>query len=171
MNVEASWNSPGEWQWFALKVAPGREFAAERILRQDGFDAFVPIKHVGKPKKGYYARPRIIGYVFIGFNTSYIPWADVMRFRMIIGVVSHNGRPFALPAAEMYKVAAWSQRPLRVPHLGKKRRNRKDGPLPILTGPYQGHVVAEIRCLEPERSNESEIAEIFRPHLATRASL
>jgi hypothetical protein len=42
-SLPASWHDPDEWRWFALRIAPGREFIAERILRDDGFDVFAPL--------------------------------------------------------------------------------------------------------------------------------
>jgi len=45
--------------------------------------------------------------------------------------------------------------------LVRGRRNG-NGQAVILSGPYEGRIVREIRCIETDRLNESEIAELFR---------
>lgn len=156
------------WQWFALKVAPGKEFAAERVLRDDGFDVFVPLKHV--PGRGnrrlrlktVNARPRYPGYVFIGFCRPDIPWFTVMRFRMIHGVISDNGKPFAFAEADIRGLAITSSRPIRyMNRVDTRRRRRRGDQAKVASGPYQGR---DIRCIQVEE--EVELYELVEPYLA-----
>ena len=142
MDLAASWNHPDEWHWYALRVAPGREFAAKAILRDEGHDVFVPLKHIRKAHQ-LYARPRLPGYIFVGANGSGIPWADIMRFSMIVGVVSFNGTPLALPGWDMHWLVRRheSLTAYRKRTLSRRQRNHLSRPLRIVTGPYQGRVV------------------------------
>lgn len=141
----ASWGDRGEWKWFALKVAPGKELAVERILREEGFDVFVPVWHHRKSKRRF-AGPRLPGYVFIGFNGMVIPWAKVLRFRMIIGVIAFGDAPVSFPLEDMFRLAMWSQRPIRVASIRSLRRRQRNVPDEelIVSGPYQGHAVRAV---------------------------
>jgi transcription antitermination factor NusG len=168
-----------QWRWYALKVAPGREFAAERILRDDGFDVFVPIKHtegkatvthtrlitghmVTRKRKTVVARPKLNGYVFIGFDRFDIPWLNVMRFRMIVGVIANNGEPYPFSERDMRRLVLGSSRPvpyINSPHGNKKKRKRPNAQ--ITSGPYQGRSVRVV-----DFKDEVDIFELFDPHLA-----
>ena len=175
-----------QWRWFALKVAPGREFATERILRDDGFDVFVPIKHIeGRPSLTYaklitgktvvkkqrraIARPKLNGYVFIGFDRFDIPWLDVMRFRMIVGVIADAGEPYAFREADIRHLVVNSSRPIRFINspMGKQKKRKRPN-AQVTSGPYQGrsvHVMdGHVRMIDGH--NEVELFELFDPHLA-----
>lgn len=155
-----------QWRWFALKVAPGREFVAERILRDDGFNVFIPLSH--KPLKTkdkrttVRARPRMHGYVFIGFDRFDIPWLDVRRFRMILGVISDGGQPYALPEPVVRDLAIRSSRPIKlINHPFGRRKKRKRPNATLTSGPYQGRNVRMV-----EIDGEAELYELVEPHLA-----
>jgi len=165
-----------QWRWFALRVAPGREFVAERILREDGFDVFVPLKHTeGRPsisrsqlstgrmmyrkQRNIIARTRLPGYVFIGFDRPDVPWLNVMRFRMIIGVVTNNGEPYVLSERDMRRLGITSSRPIRyINNPVGKRKKRKRPNARITTGPYQGR---DVRVVESDK--DLDIFELFEP--------
>lgn len=154
-----------QWRWFALKVAPGREFVAERILRDDGFDVFVPLKHVPAKTKDnrtvVLARPRMNGYVFIGFDRFDIPWLEVRRFRMILGVISDGGHPYALPEPVVRDLVIRSSRPIKLMnhHFGR-RKKRKRPNATLTSGPYQGRHVRLV-----DIGQELELYELVEPHL------
>jgi transcription antitermination factor NusG len=158
----ATWGHPGEWKWFALKVAPGKEFVAERVLRDDGFDVFVPLKHFGKQRL-MFARPRLPGYVFIGANGGVIPWKDVRRFRMIIGIVTFDGQPMAFPSEDMHWLLRRHERPTFVKNktLGRRQREQLSKPMRIASGPYQDHIVQTFPV-----DKEVQLCAFFDQHLA-----
>lgn len=161
----ATWGHPDQWQWFALKVAPGKEFAAERILRDDGHDVFVPIKHVGK-KKSLFARPRLPGYVFIGANGGLIEWPNVLRFRMIIDFVAFDGKPMVLPAEDMHWLIRRNESltPVKRKTLSRRQREKLSEPKRIVTGPYQGQVVSAL----PTERDDVILCKFLDQHLAKR---
>lgn len=164
----ASWGHPGEWKWFALKVAPGKEFAAERILRDDGHDVFVPIKHIEK-RKQLYARPRLPGYVFIGANGGVIEWPNVLRFRMIIGFVAFDdGKPMPLPMEDMHWLVRRneSMTPVRRKTLSRRQREHLSKPMRIVSGPYQDHVVSVL-----QQDRDVMLCRFLDQHLAKRHAL
>ena len=72
-----------DWQWFALRVAPGRELAIEAKLREADHFTFVPIRHPlikrrRAKRKVLAARAQYPGYVFIGFPPA-ANWAIAPR--------------------------------------------------------------------------------------------
>lgn len=145
------------WRWYVLQIEPGNEFAAQRRLKHAGFeDTFLPLHHVEKrntKRKQLLARPRIVGYLFIGFSSPGIPWPDVLAAKGVIDVVAFDGVPLALSAAEMHKLVLAAQRPRRV--LGgaaRVRSKKKDvhGSVQILSGPYAGCVVRVMNTDEGE---------------------
>lgn len=162
-----------QWRWFALKVAPGREFVAERILRDDGFDVFVPLKHIPRKlrdnRKAILARPRLNGYVFIGFDRFDIPWLDVRRFRMILGVISDNGQPYALPEPVVRDLVIRSSRPVRFVNAAFGKRRRKRPNAMITSGPYQAHEEIRRSIRYVDVGDEVELYELVEPHLVKSA--
>lgn len=175
-----------QWRWFALKVAPGREFAAERVLRDDGFDVFVPLKHVeGKAKfvtsrhpagprdrqkrVTAFARPLLAGYVFIGFDRFDVPWLLVHRFRMIIGVIADGNEPYAFPEHVVRWLVLNTSRPIRVQYFNEKlgrKRKRKRPNAEITGGPYQGQHVRMVKI-----EGEVELYDLVDLHLAKQGGL
>lgn len=160
-----------QWRWFALKVAPGREFVAERILRDDGFDVFVPLKHIPRKTKDdrriIVARPKLNGYVFIGFDRFDIPWLDVRRFRMIVGVISDNGQPYALPEPVVRDLVIRSSRPIKFINAPFGRRKRRKRPnAKVTSGPYQDRAIRYV-----DVGGEVELYELVEPHLAKQRVL
>lgn len=88
--------------WYALKVAPMREFTAEAMLRRKGYDAFCPveIKHRRPSRKTKrrvaYAYPMFVRYIFVGSKTGDLPWLQLLAERHISGVVRSDGMPAAI---------------------------------------------------------------------------
>ena len=137
--LAASWHDPKEWQWFALRTAPGRELAAERLLREEGLETFLPIKHHQREKR-LFARARLAGYLFVGANGGNIPWPNVLRLSPIIGVVAFNGSPIPFPARAMYSLALQHENLIRyrTRSMARRQRDRLSSPLQIRSGPYAG---------------------------------
>jgi transcription antitermination factor NusG len=140
-------------RWYALRVQPQREFAADRILRDDGFEnVFVPVKHIlAKPHRGQgrqlLARPVFVGYVFIGFDPGAIPWGQVCRFeQLVIGVLGWDGEPLAFTDLDMVKhVFPLHQRP--IPYLRghhPTRKKTRSNAARVITGPYEGRAVRTV---------------------------
>lgn len=160
--------------WYALRVQPQREFASERILRDDGFEAvLVPIKHIlARPHRGQgrqlLARPVITGYVFLGFDPGVIHWGKVMRFDHVIGVLGWDGVPLPFTDLEMVKwVFPLHQRP--VPYIGHRspRKNYRSHAARIVSGPYEGRAVRTVGL----RGNEPEaIFELYQEAQARKVA-
>lgn len=157
---------------YALRVPPQREFAVERILRSDGFDVRVPIKHrlcrQHRNAKRMEARafPLYVGYVFVTFCAFEQPaWRELFRFDVVKGVIGENGNPTPIPERAMRRILLGSQRV--VPYLqasrrlrGTKRHARARHNAEIVSGPYQGR---EVRITELSGRDVGAIYQIFKP--------
>lgn len=155
----------GSWQWFVLQVIPGKEFVAEVLLSDAGFDVFVPIKHVlvriARPKKKYVqARPLYPGYVLIGFDQPRIPWREVTSFDVVLGILKQGNQPRTIPEGVIRAVFANSSR-VRY-HLnnkqGRERRGKNKRLVNVSNGPFQGRLVRAV-----DHGDEAQIWELFTP--------
>jgi hypothetical protein len=93
--------------WYALEIAPQREFLAEQLLTRDGFKIWLPAYTVSR-RRSRHARakiseqvPFIRGYVFVGTVSFYeleaaFQWSFV---RSVLG--GPDGVPAAIPEPMM----------------------------------------------------------------------
>jgi transcription antitermination factor NusG len=156
---------------YALRVPPQREFVVERILRADGFDVRVPIKHrVCRPHRNAKRRelrafPQFTGYVFVTFCAFEAPsWGDLFRFDVVKGVIGENGKPTPIPERAMRRILLGSQR--IVPYVqasrrlrGTKRPPRAKHNAEIVSGPYQDR---QVRITELNGRDVGAIYELFQ---------
>lgn len=141
--------------WYALRVAPQRELVAARILRDDGFTTFVPLKHIktrarqNDPRQRLRAVARVPGYLFVGFPLGLDPpWLQLFRVAMVLGVIGQDGRPYPIPPMIMFRhVLPLAQRPQPWPR-GTRRRFRSRNWAEIVSGPYEGKTVRVTGNLE-----------------------
>lgn len=96
--------------WYALKVAPMREFTAEAMLRRKGYDAFCPveIKHRRPSRKTKrrvaYAYPMFVRYIFVGSKTGDLPWLQLLAERHVSGVIRSDGMPAAIADEKLRQI-------------------------------------------------------------------
>lgn len=139
-----------DWQWFALRVEPGRELVVEARLREADHFTFVPLKHVVRKKsrhskqKVLNARAQFPGYVFIGQPPGFeLPWLKILEDPDTHGVIGQDGAPIAIREPSMVPMII--DRLLLVSRLNgrlraaKGRRRKGKGPnmAEIVSGPYQ----------------------------------
>jgi transcription antitermination factor NusG len=156
-----------DWQWYALRVAPGRELSIEAKLREADHFTFVPIKHVfRKPRpsakrKVLAARAQYPGYIFIGFPPGFAaPWIKIFEVEGIIAAVGRNGEPIPLHEPTMTAMLAGTRRPINYINRPKPKRRSSKGQrtAEIISGPYQGRTV---RVVEIE-NDDPELYELFK---------
>lgn len=93
--------------WFALRVAPGREFAAVDALAMRGVFAFAPTatvyRRANRTTRNGRLRvyPSAPGYVIVGLDPGderrpFLRWAAVFATREVLGVVSNDDTPTRL---------------------------------------------------------------------------
>jgi hypothetical protein len=127
--------------WYALEIAPQREFLAEQLLIRDGFKIWLPAytqnvrKERGKRAKMLVTVPFIRGYVFAGVTAFYdletaFQWSFV---RSVLG--GPDGVPAAIPEPMMAPMRAEIEKRLApappkiswIPHKGDIADYLKDG--------------------------------------------
>ena len=107
--------------WYALHCRSQRELSTAEDLRKDGRDVFVATQNVirmarngrgalTKREKIMVAAP---GYVFCDEPWGHVttPWGSRQRHRDIIGTLTVEGVPYAIPDAQMTSLKVLSMRP------------------------------------------------------------
>jgi transcription antitermination factor NusG len=96
--------------WYALLVAPQKEFVAQKILRRYGLRTFVPVRRewrrvnkftADKLLRAFPLAPR---YVFAGFKPGVPLWFDLFALPVVSGAVCICDRPMRLPTGEVVKM-------------------------------------------------------------------
>lgn len=160
-----------DWQWFALRVAPGRELAIEAKLREADHFTFVPIRHPlikrrRAKRKVLAARAQYPGYVFIGFPPGFAPpWIKICEVEGVMGAVGRDGEPMPILEHTMTAMLAGTKRPINyingyAPKGNRRRRRRTEGQntAEIVSGPYQGRTVRVIEIVD----DDPELYELFK---------
>jgi transcription antitermination factor NusG len=147
-----------DWTWFALLVAPQREFEVESALRDDDHFVFVPLRHVSvrehrrSKRKVIKARAQYPGYVFLGQPPGFeLPWLQIMDVSHVQGVLAYQGEPMAIHEPTMTAMIAGDKNSRPRAYInaqGKKRRNKGQRTAEIVTGPYQGRTVRLIEIMD-----------------------
>lgn len=164
-----------DWQWFALRVSPGRELIVDARLREADHFTFLPLRHSLKRRhrlakgKVLTARAQYPGYVFIGQPPSFgLPWLRILEDPDIHGVIGHDGTP--VPIQEPSMVPMVIDRLLLSSRLngrlqrpkGGRRKKNSQGAAEIVSGPYQGRTVRVIEMAD----GDPEIFALFRKEAA-----
>ena len=138
----------GALHWFLVRVPSNKELAAERILDDAGLVCFVPIERKfsranNKVKRRTELRfPQIPGYVLVGLESPQVAaslydgygWDRLFRFKLVRGVVGHDGRPVRVPFGQLRPMLQrqYNFRPVSEFEPGARAE--------ILEGPFEGHV-------------------------------
>lgn len=88
-------------QWYALRVAPQKEYVVAYLLRKQGLATFTPTEIRTHKRSSYskgkaeFAVPVIAGCVFVGFPAA-PAWYTVLQNDLIWGPIGMDGRPWRL---------------------------------------------------------------------------
>lgn len=91
---------------YAFRVEPQRERTISAILKNRGFDAFVPLerrwlRRCGRRRTGIERDyPLIVGYVFVRFSRP-PPWYQLFSMHCLKSVVGIGGMPMPIPETAM----------------------------------------------------------------------
>lgn len=134
--------------WYALQVPRQKEFIAERILGDEGYDVRVPIIHslrrIKHCNKRFVAtaHPAFPGWVFIAFDEDHANWGNLKRFGIVRGLAANwKGEPLVFRAGVMHQImTSFHQKPVR--YSREVRKRFRSGQLAeIISGPYQDRKV------------------------------
>lgn len=133
--------------WFAFRVEPQKEKAAEQILKRRGFTAFVPTEARYRRRSRRHKKavvqsyPMLLGYVLMRFDGP-VPWHEIFRLKMIYAVVGINGKPARLPNTAIDRLVALSNAAIPYRSSVNTRRSVQVGEtVRIAEGPFRDIVV------------------------------
>lgn len=136
--------------WFLAQVKPNCAQIAERNLRRQGFETFMPLEEETRKRNNRFVtteRPLFPGYLFVAFNLASDLWRSVNSTHGISRLVSFGKEPTAVPpglVSELRRRCA-SNGKLLSPNL------MSPGDQVSLTkGPFAGFV-AEVEQIAPDR--------------------
>jgi transcription antitermination factor NusG len=152
-------------RWFAIRVPPQKEFAAEALLREAGFRIFIPIGHRVRAfrrtkRKVVIGLPKLTGFLFVGFEfDEEPPWLTIMRYAIVQNVFTYEGVPRQFSENEMVRIFGLSQHVVPYSRPRKTKRHwRQRNAADIIAGPFQGRKVRMIELMSGEIEALYEIA-------------
>ena len=166
--------------WFAIQVKSGSELKIESVLKNKGYETFVPTYvPAGPGRRACPERPLFSGYVFCRFDP--LVRAPIVTTPGIIQIVGYGKRPAPLDDSEMEAVRMVARSNLSAkphPYFQAGQRVR------IVEGPLQGvegiiaragdrdYLVVSVRLLQRSIAIEMEPdwLEIAQPRIPPVAS-
>ena len=137
-------------KWFLAQLKPNCVNIAEKNLKRQGFQTFLPLEEVTCQRKGKFAnvvRPLFPGYIFVRFDVTRGLWRTINSTKGVTRLVSFGKHPTAVPddlVTELIVRCDPKGRPLPQKFLAPGDRMR------ITDGPF-ANIVVEIEKIEPER--------------------
>ena len=143
--------------WFLAQLKPNCGHIAERNLRQQGFQTFLPMEDVTKQVRGRFVnapRPLFPGYIFVAFDAATGHWRAVNSTYGLTRLVSFGKDPTPVPPASVSQMmsrcaAAGKLLPPNLPRPGE--------PVERATGPF-ADFVATVESIAADRRGWGFIA-------------
>lgn len=144
--------------WYALTVAPQKEFVAEKVLKNMGHDALVPVEFKWRRADRYSNKKKVHpyammnGYVFAGFN-GHVPWMQLRETPCITGVVGFQGEPAQIPTKAVNDIRELSGQEIAFMKSIDVRRSFRAGDMVrVSSGPLQGQFI-KIKRIVADRAH------------------
>ena len=86
--------------WFLASLKPNCSHIAQRNLKRQGYQTFLPLEEVTQQRRGQFAtakRPLFPGYIFVAFNAAMGHWRTVNSTFGITRLVSFGQQPSSVP--------------------------------------------------------------------------
>lgn len=87
-----------------------RVFLPEHLLRRAGFEVFLPVRKVSRPKNRFtkdchlVTYPLLTDWMFVGWPAGQARWHEMMDLDVISGVLGTGGRPVAISPDRMQRL-------------------------------------------------------------------
>lgn len=136
--------------WFLAQLKPNCAMIADRNLRRQGFDTFLPLEDVTQQRRGTFVtveRPLFPGYIFVAFDMSGGFWRTVNSTYGVTRLVSFGQEPAVVPDDLV------SELTLRCDPAGKllpPPRLTPGDKVTLITGPF-ADFVAQIETINAEQ--------------------
>ncbi len=88
-------------QWYLIQFKPNAHRLAERNLRRQGFETFLPMQETYRRKASSFVstlKPLFPGYMFVKVAIAAAPWCKINSTIGVSRVVSLDGKPKPLPS-------------------------------------------------------------------------
>ena len=86
--------------WFVAQLNPNCANIAERNLKRQGFETFLPLEKATQPRGAKFLsvkRPLFPGYIFVAFNEAHGRWRAINSTYGISRLVSFGNKPSKVP--------------------------------------------------------------------------
>ena len=136
--------------WFILQFKPNAHRLAERNLRRQGFETFLPLQEVtrvGVTRFTKDLRPLFPGYMFVAFEPQTGPWKKINSTIGVSKLVSFDSRPKSVPWGLV------SDLMLRCDAAGKllpPKQCTKGDAVKLLSGPF-AEFIATVEHIDPQK--------------------
>lgn len=150
MQSTSPYGTAGPLPWYLAQFKPNCQAIAERNLRRQDFEVFLPQQSVTRRQRGRFQqvqRPLFPGYLFVAFDPISGAWRKINATHGITRLVSFGGQPAPVPSGIIAELRARCD----PSGLLQPQTNLKVGDRVRLTeGPF-ADFVARIEQIEPER--------------------
>lgn len=122
--------------WFLLQFKPNSYRLAERNLRRQGFETFLPMQEITKRKSRRFVnglRPLFPGYMFVAINSDSKPWYKINGTLGVSHLVSFEAKPKPVPVNLIYNLM---KRCDKEGIMSPKTSLQKGDQVSLLTGPF-----------------------------------
>lgn len=139
-----------------IKDTGSKVFLPEHLLRRSGFEVFLPVekewrrKNRFTPEKHLVAKPKIVGWLFVGWPVGESRWHDLMRLDVVTAVMGTGGRPVSIPEGEIaHLMRVWGGGMLspKLHQFAKARKVRPGERMRVVAGPLHGQ---EVRVVDSD---------------------
>lgn len=86
--------------WYLIQFKPNSHRLAERNLKRQGFEVFLPMQEITRRKVSRFVselKPLFPGYMFVSVDTDAAPWRAINSTMGVSRLVSFDGAPKPLP--------------------------------------------------------------------------
>ena len=136
--------------WYVIQLKPNSHRLAERNLRRQEFETFLPMQKITRRKASRFIndlKPLFPGYMFVSVNSELAPWRRINSTIGVSRLVSFEGKPRPLPLQLISGLM------LRCDATGTllppKSLNAGDS-VEMLSGPF-ANFVATVDTIDPEQ--------------------
>lgn len=136
--------------WFLAQLKPNCAKIADKNLKRQGFQTFLPLEEETRPRKGRFVttlQPLFPGYIFVSFDEGLEPWRKINSTYGITRLVSFGNEPTPLPCGLI------SQLMLRCDAKGKlllPDHLQPGDQVMLIKGPFASFV-AEVEKITPDQ--------------------
>ena len=156
-------------EWYAVEVAPQKEFTVKEILTRLNFDCFLPVERRWRRRNRYSKQkvrrkfPLLPRYIFVAIGDATPGWHSLFEIDAVMGVVGIDDRPYPIDRAKLFELQKLSNHgefspPTEWRFMRSNREFKVGDKVRIVNGPMIDH---EVRVLGIEGPKAKILLDIF----------